>query len=66
MKKLKKGIFPLIISFHIVSRIIFSDVITNDEITVSITNLMPKDNLAENIADDNLAEPISLVRLANK
>jgi len=47
MKRLKKGIFPLIIGIHILLRIVFSDAFTNDEIVLTTTNIVPNVQVVE-------------------
>jgi len=49
MKRLKKGIFPLIIGLHIVLRIVFSNTFTNDDIVKKTSNIMPKVSEAEKL-----------------
>lgn len=53
MKRLKKGIFPLIIGIHILLRLVFSDTFTNDEIITKTSNIMPNDHIAEKANEFN-------------
>lgn len=53
MKRLKKGIFPLIIGIHIVLRLVFSDTFTNDEIITDASNMMPNELIGEKQAENN-------------
>jgi len=47
MKRLKKGIFPFIIGFHIILRLLFSNTFTNDEIITDTSSIVPNDFVAQ-------------------
>lgn len=52
MKRIKKGIFPLIIGVHIFLRFVFSDTFTNDEIITETSNIIPNEQVAEKQAEN--------------